>query len=144
MSKLPRYNGCQVHPPKPRIMYTTGVALAQMWTDDKIGKLNMWTLFCDACIDFLNSQIWNEIMLELNSKPSGVYHILNWFFLPKPGFLEFILNFQQQKSLLNQCLPHFESKSYQVNSILNPPHQDLSNKQHKRHIPIPPKFSAMI
>ncbi len=38
----------------------------QVWTHYKIGKLNMWTLFCNICIDFLNSQIWKEIMLELN------------------------------------------------------------------------------
>jgi hypothetical protein len=36
------------------------------------------------------------------------------------------LNFQQQKSLKNQYLPHFESKSYQINSI-NLAHQGLSN-----------------
>ncbi len=58
--------------------------LAQVWTHYKIGKLNMWTLFCNVCIDFLNSQIWKEIMLELNAKP------FEWFFLSKPGFLEFI------------------------------------------------------
>ncbi len=45
------------------------------------------------------------------------YHVLNWFFLPKPGFLKIYLNFQQQKSLLNQYLPHSKSKSYQINSI---------------------------
>ncbi len=39
--------------------------LAQVWTHYKIRKLNMWTLF-------LNSQIWKEIMLELNGKPSSV------------------------------------------------------------------------
>jgi len=38
----------------------------------KIGKLNMWILFCNVCIDFLNSQIWKKIVLELNSKPSSV------------------------------------------------------------------------
>jgi len=27
------------------------VPLAQVWTHYKIGKLNMWTLFCNACID---------------------------------------------------------------------------------------------
>ncbi len=48
------------------------VTLAQVWTHYKIGKLNMWTLFCNVCIDFLNSQIWKEIMLELNGKPSSV------------------------------------------------------------------------
>jgi hypothetical protein len=48
------------------------VALGQVWTHYKIGKLNMLTLFCNVRIDFLNSQIWKEIMLELNSKPSSV------------------------------------------------------------------------
>jgi hypothetical protein len=32
----------------------------------------MWTLFCNVCMDFLNIQIWKEIMLELNDKPSSV------------------------------------------------------------------------
>jgi hypothetical protein len=31
----------------------------------------MWTLFCNVCFDFLNSQIWKEIMLELNGKLSS-------------------------------------------------------------------------
>jgi hypothetical protein len=45
------------------------------------------------------------------------YHVLNWFFLPKPSsFLEFILNFQRQKSLKNQYLLRSESKCYQINS----------------------------
>jgi hypothetical protein len=46
--------------------------LAQVWTHYKIWKLNMWTLFCNVCIKFLNSQIWKEIMLELNGKTSSV------------------------------------------------------------------------
>ncbi len=48
------------------------VLLAQVWTIYKIGKLNMWTLFCNVCIDFLTSQIWKEIIFELNGKPSSV------------------------------------------------------------------------
>jgi hypothetical protein len=36
-----------------------------VWTHYKIKKFNMWTLF-------LNSQIWKEIMLELNGKASSV------------------------------------------------------------------------
>jgi hypothetical protein len=48
------------------------VPLAQVWTHYKLGKLDMWTLFCNVCFNFLNSQIWNEIMLELNGKPSRV------------------------------------------------------------------------
>ncbi len=48
------------------------VLLAQVWTHYKIGKFNMWALFCNVCINFLNNQIWKEIMLELNGKPSSV------------------------------------------------------------------------
>jgi hypothetical protein len=47
------------------------VPLAQMWTYYQIGKFNMWTLFCNVCIDFLNNRIWKEIMLELKGKPSS-------------------------------------------------------------------------
>jgi hypothetical protein len=32
----------------------------------------MGTLFCNVCNDFLNSQMWKEIMLELNGKLSSV------------------------------------------------------------------------
>jgi hypothetical protein len=52
------------------------------------------------------------------------------------------LNFQRQKSLKNQYLPHSESKSYQINSIKSC--LSRSFQQHQRHIPIPPKFSAKI
>ncbi len=48
------------------------VLLAQVWTHYKIGKLNMWTLFCNVCINFLNNQIWKDIKLELNNKPASV------------------------------------------------------------------------
>ncbi len=72
------------------------------------------------------------------------YHVFNWVFLPKPGFLGIYSNFQwQQKPLKNQYLPHFESKSDQINFINPPPHQDLSKKL-QRHIPIPLKFSVTI
>jgi hypothetical protein len=32
----------------------------------------MWTLFCNVCMDFFNSQIWKEIMLELYGNSSTV------------------------------------------------------------------------
>jgi hypothetical protein len=48
------------------------VLLAQVRTHYKVGKLNLWTLFCNVCINFLSSQIWKKIMLELNDKPSSV------------------------------------------------------------------------
>jgi len=55
------------------------VSLAQVWTHYKIGKLNMWTLFYNVCIDFLNVWISKEIMLELNGKPSSVTTFSNDF-----------------------------------------------------------------
>jgi hypothetical protein len=51
-----------------------------------------------------------------------------------PGYLE--------KSLKNQFLPHSELKSYQIDSIKSSSSRFF--QQHQRHIPIPPKFSAMI
>jgi hypothetical protein len=66
----------------------------------------------------------------------------DFFAFQNLGFLEFILNFQQQKSLRNQYLPHFESNSYSLNSIKSC--SSTSFQQRQRHIPIPPKFSAMI
>jgi hypothetical protein len=48
------------------------VSLAQVWTHYKIEKLNMWTLFCNVCIDFLSTQLWKEIMFELNGKCRSV------------------------------------------------------------------------
>jgi hypothetical protein len=39
------------------------------------------------------------------------------FFPSKTWFFGIYLNFQLQKSLKNQYLPHSESKSYQINSI---------------------------
>jgi hypothetical protein len=45
--------------------------LAQVRTLYKIGKLNMWTLFCNVCIDFLNSQIWKEISKPIKKKEYG-------------------------------------------------------------------------
>jgi len=110
------------------------VPLAQVRTHYKIGKLNLWTLFCNVYVDFLNSQIWKEIMLELNGNPWSVTR----FSIDSC----FQLNFQQQISLKNQHLPHSESKSYQINSI-----KFCSSRcfqQHQRHIPIPPTFSATI
>jgi hypothetical protein len=76
----------------------------------------MWTLFCNVCIDFLNSQIWKEFMLEFNGKPSSVAHS-QLIFLSKTWFFGVYLNFQRQTSFKNQYLPHPESKSYQINSI---------------------------
>jgi len=60
------------------------VPLAQVWTHYKIRKFNMWTLFCNVCINFLNNQIWKEIMLELNGIKAtmSVYVGNAWKILP--------------------------------------------------------------
>jgi hypothetical protein len=85
----------------------------------------MWTLFCNVCIDFLNSQIRKEIILELNGKPSSVMMFSADFSFQNLVFWIY-LNFQHQKSLKNQHLSHSESKTYQINSIKSTYH-DLSN-----------------
>ncbi len=113
--------------------------LAQVWTHYKIGKLNMWTLFCNVWFDFLNSPAKYErksCLNWMNGKPSSVTTFSTDFSFQNVVFG----NFQQQKSLQNQCLPHSESKSYQINSIKSC--SSKSFQQHQRHIPFPPKYSA--
>jgi hypothetical protein len=90
----------------------------------------MWTLFCNVCINFLNSQIWKEIMLELNCKPSKCYHssvtMFSMDISSQLGFLEFIWIFSGRNHLKIQYLPHSESKSYQIKYIKSC-WQDFSN-----------------
>jgi hypothetical protein len=69
-------------------------------------------------------------------------HVLNWLFLPKPGFLEFIWIFSGRNHLKINISPHSESKSYQINSIKSC--SSRSFQQYQRHISIPSKFSATI
>jgi hypothetical protein len=70
--------------------------------------------------------------IQVLPRPQLIFSSKTWFF-------GIYLNFQQKKSFKNKYLSHFESKCYQIHSI-NPAHQD----QHQKHIPIPPKFAAMI
>ncbi len=114
--------------------------MAQVSTRYKIGKLSMWTLFCNVCIDFLNSRIWMEIMLELNGKASSVTTFSTDFSFQNLVFGEFIWIVSGRNHLKNQYLPHSESKSYQISSIQSCPSRSF--QQHQRHIPISPKFSA--
>jgi hypothetical protein len=90
---------------------------------------------------YSNSQIWKEIMLELKRKPSSVT-TFSTVFPSKTWFFGIYLNFQRQKSLKNQYLPHSKSKSYQIDFIKSC--SSRSFQQHQRHIPVPLKFSAMI
>ncbi len=115
--------------------------LAQVWTHYKIEKLNMWTLFCNVCIDILNNQIWKEIMLELNYKASSVTTFSTDFSFQNLVFWN-LFEFSVEKFTLNQYIPHFKYKSYQINSFKSC--SSRSFQQNQRHILIPPQFLAMI
>jgi hypothetical protein len=54
------------------------------------------------------------------------YHVLNWFFLPKPGFLGFILIFSW-KNHLKINISHILNPNLSKWIPLIPAHQDLSN-----------------
>jgi hypothetical protein len=68
--------------------------------------------------------------IQLLSRPQLVFPSKTWLF-------GIYLNFQWQKSIKNQYLPHSESKSYQINSVKSC--SSTSFQQHERHIPIPQK-----
>jgi hypothetical protein len=65
--------------------------------------------------------MWPVPLAQVLPCPQVIFPSKTWF------FWGIYLNFQQQKSFKNQHLSHFEYKSYQINSIKNPAHQDLSN-----------------
>ncbi len=78
--------------------------LAQVWTHYKIGKLNMWTLFCNVCINFWTAKYerksclnWMILSLQVLSHSQLIFPSKTWFF-------GIYLNFQWQKSLKNQYL----------------------------------------
>ncbi len=77
--------------------------------------------------------------------PMPFAHVLlhpQLIFPSKTWFYGIYLNFQWQKSFKNQYLPHFEYKSYQINSIKS--YSSRSSQQHQRHFLIPLKFSIAI
>jgi hypothetical protein len=84
---------------------------------------------------FIDRLVWLVLLAQVFSRSQLIFPSKAWLF-------EIYLNFQWQKSLKNQYLPHFESKSYQINSIKSC--SSSSFQQHQMHIPIPPKFSARI
>ncbi len=103
----------------------------------------------------LNIQTSFKFMEKLKQNDSSFHLLLVWPMpltqvLPRPQlifpsktcFFGIYLNFQQQKSLLNQFLPHSKYKFYQIDSIKSC--SSRSFQQHQRHIPILPKFSLMI
>ncbi len=65
------------------------------------------------------------MLAQVLPHPQLIFPFKTWFF-------GIYLNFQRQKSLLNQYLPHSESKPYQINSIKSC--SSRSFQQHQRHI----------
>jgi hypothetical protein len=102
------------------------VTLAQVWTHYKIGKLNMWKLFCNVCIDFLNSQIWKEIVLKLNGKTSSVITFLTDFSFQNLIFWN-LFKFSTAEITLKSISPTFWIQILPNKFPLNHAHQDLSN-----------------
>ncbi len=82
---------------------------------------------------FIDRLVWHVLLAQVLSCPQLVFPSKTWLF-------GIYLNFQWQKSLKNQHLPHFESKSYQINSIKSCSSGPF--QEHQRHIPILPKFSG--
>jgi len=61
--------------------------------------------------------MWLVPLAQALPRPQLIFPSKTWFF-------QIYLNFQWQKSLQNQYLTHFESKSYQINSIKSS-HQNI-------------------
>jgi hypothetical protein len=79
--------------------------------------------------------VWPVLLVQVLPRPQLIFPSKTWFF-------GIYLNFQWQKSLKNQYLPHSESKSYQINSIKSC--SSRSFQEHQRQVPIRRKLSASI
>jgi hypothetical protein len=79
--------------------------------------------------------VWHVLLAQVLPRPQLIFPSKIWF----SGIY---LNFQWQKSLKNQYLPHSKSKSYQKDSIKSSSSRPF--QQHQGNITIPPKFSATI
>jgi hypothetical protein len=84
---------------------------------------------------FKEQLVWHVSLAQVLPRPKLIFPSKTWFFGT-------YLNFQQQKSLKNQHLSHFESKSYQMNSTKSC--SSRSFQQYQRDIRIPLKISATI
>jgi hypothetical protein len=92
------------------IITTTSVALCP-WpkceTPYKIGKLNMWTVFCNVMYHFFEQpNLWKTNHAWIEWQASECYHILKPIFPSKTWVFGIYLNFQRQTSLKNQPLHH--------------------------------------
>jgi len=117
------------------------MSLAQVWTHYKIRKLNMWTLFCNVCINFLNNQIWKEIMFELNDKPTSVTTFSTDFLFQNLVFWN-LFELLVAKIIFISVSPTFWIQILPINSIKAC--SSRSFQQHQRHVPIPPKLSTRV
>ncbi len=74
------------------------VMLARVWTHYTIGKLNLWPLFCNVCIDFFEQpnmkghHAWIEWFSSVTMSSTD-------FSLPKPDLLKFIWIFTGKNHL---------------------------------------------
>jgi len=90
---------------------------------------SIWRWIIDTsnvCIDLLNSQIWKEIMLELNGKPSSVITFSTDFSLQNLVFWN-LFEFLVAEITLKSISLTFWIQILPNKIPLNPAHQDLSN-----------------
>jgi hypothetical protein len=64
--------------------------------------------------------VWHVSLAQVLPRLQLIFPSKSWYF-------GIYLNFQGQKSLKNQYLPHFEFKFYQINSIKSPHHDSSKN-----------------
>ncbi len=71
----------------------------------KHGNTSCYATICWRWISTWSSYIWNLMITSVACAIGPTfYHVLKWFFLPKPGFLEFIWIFSGRDHLkINIC-----------------------------------------
>ncbi len=92
------------------------VPLAQVWTHYNVGWRQCMTLFCKVYL-YPIAKSFQQHQRHITIPSTWIewlifkcYHVLNWFFLLKPGLLKFIWIFSSRTHLKIKCLPHSESK----------------------------------
>ncbi len=93
--------------------------LTQLWVSLKISMMSFVPLHYSSnyphCVKVSVKAysscklVWPVPLAKVQSHPQLIFPCKTWFF-------GIYLNFQRQKSLKNQYLPHSEFKSYQINS----------------------------
>ncbi len=89
--------------------------LSLLGTQIYLVKISMKTSVLEVFLQFVFSLslyglVWLVPLAQVLLHPQLIFPSKTWFF-------GIYLNFQWHKSLKNQYLPHFESKSYQITSI---------------------------